>query len=111
MSEKTPPSYGDCKEVRCRVTDLDSFVQERALTRVDVIKLDIEGAEAAALKGMTDTLRRFRPRLMLTGYHNGMKDIITLPRLLHTLCPGCYRLYFAAHHMCHLEFLFYAIPD
>lgn len=110
MGATIPPSYGKSNEVPCRVTDLDSFVVEQNLSRVDVIKLDIEGAEAAALKGMEKTLRRFRPRLMIAAYHNGMKDLLILPRLLDELCPG-YRLYFAAHHMCHLEFLLYAIPD
>jgi hypothetical protein len=36
---------------------------------VDFIKLDIEGAEREALKGGMETLRQFRPRLMLEMYH------------------------------------------
>ena len=31
------------------------------MTRVDVVKLDLEGSELAALKGARQTLRRFRP--------------------------------------------------
>jgi FkbM family methyltransferase len=44
---------------------LDEILGSLALSRVDVIKMDIEGAELTALKGARDTLRRFRPVLVL----------------------------------------------
>jgi len=47
------------------VTTLDAFVDRHALGRVDVVKMDIEGAEAAALAGAVSTLRQFRPALVL----------------------------------------------
>jgi FkbM family methyltransferase len=51
------------------LTQIDTLVRELGLPRVDFIKLDIEGAEREALKGGMETLRRFRPRLMLEMYH------------------------------------------
>ena len=44
---------------------LDDYVREHAVPRVDLVKLDIEGAEVLALRGMEATLRRFRPHLLL----------------------------------------------
>lgn len=44
---------------------LDHFVQERHLQRVDVMKLDIEGAELAALQGAYETVTGFRPILIM----------------------------------------------
>jgi FkbM family methyltransferase len=40
---------------------LDSLVQEYRLPRVDVMKLDVEGFEGAALLGAASVLREFRP--------------------------------------------------
>lgn len=44
---------------------LDDFIQERHLQRVDVMKLDIEGAELAALQGAFETITGFRPILLM----------------------------------------------
>lgn len=40
---------------------LDDYVEEKGLSRLDVIKLDIEGAELLALDGSRHTIDRFRP--------------------------------------------------
>jgi FkbM family methyltransferase len=48
-----------------RARPLDDVVRERKLMRVDVIKADVEGAEHVVLLGSQETLRRFRPVLML----------------------------------------------
>lgn len=44
---------------------LDDFIKSHKIPKVDVIKLDIEGAELAALKGAKETIRRFRPIILL----------------------------------------------
>ena len=53
------------------LTTLDAVVAALGLDRVDFIKADIEGWELRLLHGSADTLRRFRPCLMLelTGDH------------------------------------------
>jgi FkbM family methyltransferase len=40
---------------------LDDWVADRGLERVDLIKLDVEGAEPQALAGARETIRRFQP--------------------------------------------------
>jgi FkbM family methyltransferase len=44
---------------------LDEIVRRQGLTRVDLIKLDIEGAEYFALQGARETIARFHPVLLL----------------------------------------------
>jgi FkbM family methyltransferase len=40
---------------------LDDIVREAGVTRVDAIKIDVEGAEFRVLKGSVDTLARYHP--------------------------------------------------
>ena len=44
---------------------LDAIVKEAKLDRVDVIKIDVEGAEFEVLKGATQTLADYRPVLIV----------------------------------------------
>ena len=57
-------------EERISLTTLDTFVAERNLHRLDFIKVDIEGWEAAFLKGAHQTLARFKPVLMMELVEN-----------------------------------------
>ncbi len=91
----------------CQVTDLDSFVEERDLSRVDVLKLDIEGAEVSCLCGATRTLRRWKPRLMISGYHNSNKDLVAVPEKILQIEPS-YKLGFATSYPFMAEMVFYA---
>ena len=52
----------------------------------DYIKYDVEGAEAAALRGSAETIKRFRPALRVALYHRG-EDLFALPLLLRDLAP------------------------
>ncbi len=58
---------------------------------VDYIKYDIEGAEAGALRGSADCIRRCRPALRVALYHRGA-DLFELPLLVSALCED-YRFY------------------
>ena len=46
---------------RVRARRLDDIVRESGVSRVDVMKIDVEGAELLVLKGAGDTLDRFHP--------------------------------------------------
>ncbi len=58
-------------EIRSRVintiplTTLDTYFQEAAPDRIDVVKIDIEGAELPALRGSRRVLERYRPWLII----------------------------------------------
>lgn len=47
------------------VTTLDALVAALQLTRVDFVKADIEGSEAALIAGARSILKRYRPPLLL----------------------------------------------
>jgi len=84
---------------------LDSFVEREGIDRLDLIKLDIEGAELAALQGARETIRRFRPRLQICLYHN-FQDLWELPLFVRELVPE-YRLYVGHHSPDHLDTVLY----
>ena len=46
-------------------TTIDDIVRQHALAKIDVIKLDIEGAEIRALRGADTVLREMRPLLLV----------------------------------------------
>jgi FkbM family methyltransferase len=50
---------------KVRTERLDAIVEQAGLLRVDVIKMDVEGAEVKALHGAVGTLERFRPVLLI----------------------------------------------
>jgi FkbM family methyltransferase len=52
-----------------RLTSIDKFVKDNAIPRIDFIKADIEGAERDMLRGASDTLKRFAPKLAICTYH------------------------------------------
>jgi FkbM family methyltransferase len=54
----------DHKE-KARAMRLDELVQSEKLSRVNVVKMDIEGVQLAALVGAGETLERFRPVVLL----------------------------------------------
>jgi len=48
-----------------QLTTLDAYFRDHPVRRLDVIKIDIEGAELPCLKGAAHTLRKFQPALII----------------------------------------------
>jgi hypothetical protein len=53
---------------------IDALVMERNLPRVDVIKIDVDGAEIDVLQGMSITLERFHPHLFIEVHSEGLLE-------------------------------------
>jgi FkbM family methyltransferase len=66
------PSHGDAEvvgTVPVRVTTLDEFVAENEIPRVDVMKVDVEGAELLVFRGARGLLARAdAPLILYEGY-------------------------------------------
>jgi FkbM family methyltransferase len=73
--------------IKIRVNTIDNIIGNIGLSKLDFVKMDIEGAEREALAGAQETLRRFRPRLMLDTYHRP-DDPAVLRRLIHRANPA-----------------------
>jgi FkbM family methyltransferase len=68
--------------IEAPLTTIDKMVEELRLTKVDFIKMDIEGAEQKAVVGARNTLAKFRPRMALCIYHV-KGDETMVPKLVH----------------------------
>jgi FkbM family methyltransferase len=53
------------ESTRVSVTTLDSFIQENKITKIDALKIDVEGAEEAVLNGAKEVLSHFEPGLIV----------------------------------------------
>jgi FkbM family methyltransferase len=69
------------QQISVPVRPLDDILAELGVSRVDFIKMDIEGAEREALRGASRTLARDKPILMLDQYHLP-DDSAVLPRII-----------------------------
>lgn len=67
-SVSTLPSYLPFME-HVRVVSLDAWAERAAPGRIDLIKMDIEGAELEAIAGARDLLARDRPDVLVQAYH------------------------------------------
>jgi hypothetical protein len=56
-------------KIKLPLTTIDKLVEELHLNRVDYIKMDIEGAEPNALLGGSQSIKRWKPRMSLSAYH------------------------------------------
>ncbi len=60
-----------------------------------LIKYDVEGSEKEALHGTEQTIKTYKPKLIVSLYHR-VGDLIELPLLVHELNPE-YKLYIRHH--------------
>jgi FkbM family methyltransferase len=55
----------DRAEMVVPMTILDSYIHDRAITRIDLVKLDVEGAELRVLKGSVGVMRQPNPPIWI----------------------------------------------
>lgn len=89
--------------IECR--RLDDLLRGHQVT---FIKMDIEGAEPAALRGLTESMRRARPILAICAYHR-CEHLWTLPLLMRAAVPD-YQLYLRRYAEECWETVYYAVP-
>ncbi len=73
------------------IIKLDDFVKENSI-QTGLIKLDVEGYELEVLKGAKETIKKFKPLLIVSVYHTG-KDFFEIPLLLKKLGYDKFRFF------------------
>jgi FkbM family methyltransferase len=58
----------DDGELTVKTIRLDGFVIRENISRVDFLKIDVEGAEGLVLQGAQETLTNFHPRILLSTH-------------------------------------------
>jgi len=56
-------------KIRVVATTIDNFIKRNAIPHVDFIKIDAEGSEREILKGAKETIKEFRPKIVVSAYH------------------------------------------
>lgn len=88
---------------------IDDLMEEQNIEKMDFIKLDIEGAELACLKGARKTIEKFQPKLAVCIYHKP-DDFITIPQYIKSTHPY-YDLYIDHHTASLGETVLYCVPQ
>jgi FkbM family methyltransferase len=83
---------------------LDDVIEQDDI--VTMIKLDVEGAEIAALQGAERIIKEHRPKLAICIYHM-VEDLWEIPLYIHSLVPE-YKLYIRHHTTKFWDSVFYA---
>ncbi|MCC5832535.1 MAG: FkbM family methyltransferase [Chlamydiales bacterium] len=55
-------------KIKCKFITLDSFVEANHIQNIDLLKIDVEGAELLVIEGAKNTLHQFNPVLFLEIY-------------------------------------------
>lgn len=63
--------------------------------KATLIKYDVEGSEEQAILGSVETIKKYKPRLIISLYHR-TEDMISLPLLIHKINPS-YKMYLRHH--------------
>jgi FkbM family methyltransferase len=77
-------------------------------TQVDLLKIDVEGAEASLLRGARKMIQRSRPVIAMSLYHNP-QDLWELPELISSICAD-YEIYVRQHFYNSFDCVIYAVP-
>lgn len=80
--------YASEKLSSAQMTTVDEILAGRS---VSLIKMDLEGQEAEALRGASESIKKYRPKMLVSAYHRN-DDLWELPKLISELKPD-YKFY------------------
>ena len=73
-------------DMAAHIIDLDTYAKRKDIRRIDFIKLDIEGAELAALRGAANSISKWKPKMAICLYHK-LEDLWEIPMYIKSLRP------------------------
>lgn len=65
---------GENGELKINAVSLDDLISQNKLPVPNVLKIDVEGAEAAVLKGASSTIKKYRPDIFLSIHGEEKSD-------------------------------------
>ena len=101
-------SISSTGSVLVNITTIDDFCNEVKMVP-NLIKMDIEGSEMAALRGAKNTIVKYGPGLQVCIYHH-CEDLWGIPLFLKELQPD-YKLYLGHHGQDRFETVLYLVRN
>ena len=101
----TPGWLDKTGSMEVEVDSLDHLLPD---AEISFIKMDVEGAEIEALKGAANCIKKNKPKLAISVYHE-RNDIFEIPLLIHRIYPG-YKFYLRHHSTTFSETVLFAVP-
>jgi len=92
--------------IQASMVTVDHVMQEKKIAKLDHLKMDIEGAELAALEGSIETIRIHKPNLNICLYHKH-EDLLEIPKFIKRLNLG-YKMYIGEHSARYIGTCLYA---
>ena len=84
-------SFSETPGKKVPVTTLDAWNRQQRLTRVDAIKIDVEGMELDVLQGAEELIEQFRPAIVVEAdLHHNARNGTTIERLTEWLSSRRY---------------------
>jgi len=66
---KSENGSNGANDIKVIIKRMDDLINDLELDRIDIVKMDIEGAEHEALRGMEQSLRKYKPVLVIEVHH------------------------------------------
>lgn len=107
-SDSIVSGHQESDTVAVQAITIDDFAISQALTRLDYIKLDVEGAEPQVLAGAANSIQRFRPQLAVSIYHD-ISHFFDIPIYLAN-CLTDYKFHLWSYASNFGDIVLYAIP-
>jgi FkbM family methyltransferase len=67
--------------VRVPARRIDTLLKELSIDGVDLVKIDVEGSEMEVLEGMSETVEKFKPVLLIEVAKRNLKNVIDYLKL------------------------------
>ncbi|KZR70343.1 hypothetical protein PMIT1303_00004 [Prochlorococcus sp. MIT 1303] len=102
-------SLANNPKISLPLVSLDHLLAKGDIERIDFIKLDIEGSELNALKGATEVIQKFKPKLAISLYHKP-NDLHEIPLYISSNF-SFYSLYIDHYTIHQEELVLYCMPN
>ena len=94
-------TQGSLKSIKVKAMRLDTLVETLKLNRIDVIKVDVEGAKLEVLRGAINTLKNYKPKIIAEVRKRNMELFLNIISTLGYTCKVIEEKEIDAHIFCY----------